>query len=248
MRARIRLTLLAAALAAGGCTVGPDYVKPAIDAPAAWRIDYAQAADVANTRWWEQFDDPVLTGLIESALQENRDLVIAAARVDAFIGTLRVDAVAVLSAGELQRRREPQPRTSAVGVSPLPAGRRPVLHPLQRARLARSGRSTSSDACAARPRPRRRRCTRPSRDGAASCCRWSRAWRRATSRCARSTGSSRSRSRRPPTMRTPSADLRAALQGRRGVASSRSRRSSRSTSRRWPRSRSSSSRSPRRRT
>ena len=84
---RIAVALMAAALVSG-CTVGPDYVKPQVDSPPAWRIDYTQAADVANTRWWEQFNDPVLTGLIESALRENRDLVIAAARVDAFLGLL----------------------------------------------------------------------------------------------------------------------------------------------------------------
>jgi multidrug efflux system outer membrane protein len=82
------LLAIGAIALAGACTVGPDYVKPQVATPPAWRIDYRQAADVANTRWWEQFNDPVLTGLIESALQENRDLVIAAARVDAFLGRL----------------------------------------------------------------------------------------------------------------------------------------------------------------
>jgi multidrug efflux system outer membrane protein len=88
MRALRILGWLAGAIVVAGCTVGPDFVKPAVDAPPAWRIDEAQAADAANTRWWEQFDDPVLTGLVATALRDNRDLVIAAARVDAFIGTL----------------------------------------------------------------------------------------------------------------------------------------------------------------
>jgi len=38
--------LVAAAVA--GCTVGPDYARPDVDAPAAWRIDYPKAAEVAN--------------------------------------------------------------------------------------------------------------------------------------------------------------------------------------------------------
>ena len=78
---------IAAALAAA-CTVGPDYVQPVVESPPAWRIDYPQAADIANTRWWEQFGDPVLNELIVSALQDNRNLVVAAARVDAFLGQL----------------------------------------------------------------------------------------------------------------------------------------------------------------
>ncbi len=84
-----RLALSAALVAfVSGCAVGPDYERPKTDAPEKWRIDYPQAADVANTRWWEQFDDPALNELIDTALRENRDLFIAAARVDQFIGQL----------------------------------------------------------------------------------------------------------------------------------------------------------------
>jgi multidrug efflux system outer membrane protein len=72
-----------------GCTVGPDYVRPQVDSPQAWRVDYAAAAGVANTRWWEQFGDPVLDNLIDTALRENKDVRIAAARVEEFAA--RVD-------------------------------------------------------------------------------------------------------------------------------------------------------------
>jgi multidrug efflux system outer membrane protein len=74
-----------------GCTaVGPDYVRPTVDSPDAWRIDYAAAADAANTRWWEQFDDPVLNQLIDTALRENKDVRIAAARVEEFAARLDI--------------------------------------------------------------------------------------------------------------------------------------------------------------
>ncbi len=72
-----------------GCAVGPDYVRPEVDSPETWRVDYAAAADVSNLRWWEQFQDPVLDGLIDTALRENKDLRIAAARVLEFAA--RVD-------------------------------------------------------------------------------------------------------------------------------------------------------------
>ena len=81
------LTVLLATVVVG-CTVGPDYERPAVDAPTAWRIEYVTAAEVANTRWWEQFGDPVLNELVDSALRENLDVRIAAARVDQFIGAL----------------------------------------------------------------------------------------------------------------------------------------------------------------
>ncbi len=72
-----------------GCTLGQDYVRPAVDSPEAWRVNYDAAAETANTRWWELFDDPVLNGLINTALRENKDIRIAAARVEEFAA--RVD-------------------------------------------------------------------------------------------------------------------------------------------------------------
>src|SRR5574337_1603701 len=62
-----------------GCMIGPDYRRPAVDVPQTWRFEDKEARDVANTTWWEQFNDPVLNQLIQSALQENKDLKIAAA-------------------------------------------------------------------------------------------------------------------------------------------------------------------------
>jgi len=82
-----RLLLLSAFLA--GCTVGPDWQQPKIESPPAWRIDYAQAAELANAKWWEAYGDPALNQLVEQALRENRDLLQAAARVDQFLGALR---------------------------------------------------------------------------------------------------------------------------------------------------------------
>ena len=124
MRMTLRRALPWITLALAGCAVGPDYVKPSIDAPPAWRIDYAQAADVANTRWWLQFGDPVLTSLIDSALKENRDLVVAAARVDAFLGALVTTRSQFYpqASYSLDASRN---RASAVGASPLPAGADP---------------------------------------------------------------------------------------------------------------------------
>ena len=74
------------ALLASGCMVGPDYVRPPVDAPAAWRLSEQEVKDLANTAWWEQFDDPVLNDLVTTALRENKDLMIATARIDEFAG------------------------------------------------------------------------------------------------------------------------------------------------------------------
>ena len=124
MRIRIFAALLAAGLA--GCTVGPNYLRPEVESPAAWRIDYPKAADVANIKWWEQFGDPVLNGLVETALRDNRDLRIAAARVDQFIGALTATGSQLypqIGYGADASRA----RASAVGVPPLPPGANPYF-------------------------------------------------------------------------------------------------------------------------
>jgi multidrug efflux system outer membrane protein len=66
--------------------VGPNYQRPQVDTPQSWRFEDKEAKDVANTAWWEQFKDPVLNELIQVALQENKDVKIAAARVEQYIG------------------------------------------------------------------------------------------------------------------------------------------------------------------
>ncbi len=73
-------------LTLSACALGPDYKRPAIDTPAAWRTEEKEAGLAANSAWWEQFDDPVLTELIVEAINANKDLRIAAARVDEFLG------------------------------------------------------------------------------------------------------------------------------------------------------------------
>ncbi len=67
-----------------GCMVGPDYQRPTVETPASWRVDEKTAQDLANTAWWRQLDDPVLNELIATAINENKDLLIATARVDQF--------------------------------------------------------------------------------------------------------------------------------------------------------------------
>ncbi len=87
---RKRLFMSAAALGAlmmsSGCMMGPDYKRPSIDSPNAFRVEIKAAGELANTDWWEQFRDPVLNDLIRTALAENKDIRIAAARVEEFLG------------------------------------------------------------------------------------------------------------------------------------------------------------------
>ena len=80
----MRYALLAPiALLLAGCTVGPNYQKPQMDLPAQFRGATADSGDksIAETKWQDLFGDPVLQKLVETALQQNFDIQIAAERV-----------------------------------------------------------------------------------------------------------------------------------------------------------------------
>lgn len=82
-----RIAMIASILCLTGCmTIGPDYQRPTVNSPQAFRFQEAEARDLANLAWWRQFNDPVLDALIDEALANNRDLRVAAARVEEFIG------------------------------------------------------------------------------------------------------------------------------------------------------------------
>lgn len=83
MSGRSFAVLLLAGLCAG-CAVGPDYVRPKLDAPPAWgeaREPARPAADFDRTAWWESFGDPVLNDLVRQAVANNLDVKIARERI-----------------------------------------------------------------------------------------------------------------------------------------------------------------------
>jgi len=81
MNTRRIASVIAAALLAG-CALGPDYVRPTVEAPASFRFEPAAVAETANTTWWKQFGDPVLDQLIDTALANNLNVQVAAANVE----------------------------------------------------------------------------------------------------------------------------------------------------------------------
>ncbi|MFN8628291.1 MAG: efflux transporter outer membrane subunit [Candidatus Binatia bacterium] len=93
--AGLLLTCLSIAML-GGCAIGPNYRRPVVETPPAYRGDTTPAAatSVADVPWWELFQDAALKGLIEEALANNYDLRIAAARVEQArysVGVTRAD-------------------------------------------------------------------------------------------------------------------------------------------------------------
>jgi multidrug efflux system outer membrane protein len=92
---RARLLRAAAACICSGLltacifpAMGPDYKRPAVPLPTAWRVDASEATDIVNTAWWQQFGDKDLDNLIEAAMLANSDLLIATARVEEYAGKL----------------------------------------------------------------------------------------------------------------------------------------------------------------
>ncbi len=77
-----RLMLALIALPLSGCMMGPNYQRPEVPAPPAFRYEMAEAKDTVNAEWWKQFGDPVLDGLIEESLANNLSVKIAAANVE----------------------------------------------------------------------------------------------------------------------------------------------------------------------
>jgi NodT family efflux transporter outer membrane factor (OMF) lipoprotein len=74
-----------------GCTVGPNYSLPKdalvnanfANAPIEGSNDPLVSQQPVPQNWWRLYDDPVLNGLVEEALAENRDLRVAVANLAA---------------------------------------------------------------------------------------------------------------------------------------------------------------------
>src|SRR5579864_4882409 len=81
--------ILLAALVLSGCAVGPNYHRPAVQTPPAFRgpdqsqQTEPQTASFADLPWWQVFHDPQLQELIRTALKQNYDLQLAVERVNA---------------------------------------------------------------------------------------------------------------------------------------------------------------------
>ena len=82
MALRAGVTVLA--LLTAGCTVGPDFRRPDTPVPATWSEARYEGIDTRRAdlaRWWEEFNDPVLTGLANRAAGANLDLRLAEGRI-----------------------------------------------------------------------------------------------------------------------------------------------------------------------
>ena len=118
MRNIARAAIAIASLLAAGCMVGPNYKRPPVLTPDAHRgaNTTMAAASIAELKWAEVFQDEQLQELIRTALRQNFDVRIAAARVAearAQLGITRGDQFPQVDGSALADRER-------VSASPVP--------------------------------------------------------------------------------------------------------------------------------
>jgi NodT family efflux transporter outer membrane factor (OMF) lipoprotein len=116
------VALPAAALALAACTAGPDYVRPKVDAPAAFKEagewQAAQPRDgAARGKWWEIYGDTQLNALIEQLAVSNQSLLAAQAQyraASALVEAARASWFPTVSASASATRSRPSATTGPV--------------------------------------------------------------------------------------------------------------------------------------
>jgi len=119
-----RIFLLMLATTTGGCVVGPDYHRPALDVPARWSEapESATSSPPAQAPWWLSFNDTELNSLIERAAQGNLDIQGTEARIRAarsnlgIASALRLPAVSATGSYTRGRESENVPSTTSTGI------------------------------------------------------------------------------------------------------------------------------------
>lgn len=88
MNKSLLIALSGIGLVLGGCSLAPEYLKPEVPVPARWPAGAAygktspDAPAAADLKWREFFADERLQKIIETALDNNRDLRLAALNVE----------------------------------------------------------------------------------------------------------------------------------------------------------------------
>lgn len=76
------LILAMVLLSLAGCAVGPNFQKPVVTTPGEYRFDVTGRDSAEVLEWWTLFNDPILDNLIHTALRDNRDVRMAALRIE----------------------------------------------------------------------------------------------------------------------------------------------------------------------
>src|SRR5258705_2432625 len=113
--------LLAASLSA--CMGGPDFLRPEVEVPPAWRLAAAEAGEISNVAWWAQLQDPGLSTLVRTALENNKDLQITTASVDQAFAQYGITRSALAPQVDAGASAAKQRLSGNAGPVPVPSGR-----------------------------------------------------------------------------------------------------------------------------
>src|SRR6266849_11004790 len=116
-----RISFLAGALLLGGCMLGPDYERPAMDLPTAYTEPDVVATAPVPSDWRKLYGDTVLNELVASALERNADIRLAVARIEEADANLRVANAAFLPEIDVGANAN-RTRFSTTTVLPPPPG------------------------------------------------------------------------------------------------------------------------------
>lgn len=72
------------------CNLKPKYERPYLEMGESYRFEIENPKEYANLSWWKQFGDPTLNYLIELALENNKNLQVATARVLEFYAQYKI--------------------------------------------------------------------------------------------------------------------------------------------------------------
>lgn len=64
------------------CKIGEDYTREEQNTSITYRQNFPKDTAISNMPWWKLFNDPVLVGLIDTALVNNKNIQIAIARIE----------------------------------------------------------------------------------------------------------------------------------------------------------------------
>lgn len=92
---RLVSTVLLAALLSG-CSLIPNYERPAMDVPGQWNEETASEPTRVAKNWWKNFGSSELDALMEQALSNNNDIAASISRVEQARGALRSTGSALL--------------------------------------------------------------------------------------------------------------------------------------------------------
>jgi len=103
----IRKSWIVLVIFLAGCAVGPNYKRPQVAVPDVYRglspdADKTSTASLGDEKWWTLFQDEQLQSLVRTALADNYDVRIAAARIlqaQAVLGITRADQFPTITGG-----------------------------------------------------------------------------------------------------------------------------------------------------